>query len=454
MVKKEKVLPRLGITIIVFFLLILPPFIISANNNEVEDRPMSPNEKVLIRITNDLSESPSFEAGEKLIQAFLQKNRIKGATVSVMNKGKLVYAKGFGYSNEEKEEAVQPYHIFRIASASKWVTALGIMKLVQEEKVSLDDYVFSDSAWLFNEPYIDVMKDPNYNRIQIKHLLYHTAGWNSNVMGDPMFKPTEYAKRVGHKGEITQDDIFSFSLYYKLPYRPGTRYSYSNVGYAFLGRIIEKASGMGYEEYIRSEILLPLGIKDMRMTAKSAIEKAFPEVENYDHDGENERSNAYGYEGEASRIYEGTHYDALEGAGGWAASSSDLLKLLAASDGDDSMPDFLRKDIVEKMITPTNPGNSFIGWVDVKENQWKRTGTLIGTNTLLMRYNEDISYCIVTNTSTWKGGRTNTELQWLMSQFVDSVEAWPEHNLFLYYNLGPLQAISNLGFKGISVESF
>ena len=407
MVKKEKVFPRLGLIIIAFFLLILPPFIISANNDELDDKLASPNEKILIRLTNDLSDFDSFEAGEKLIQNFLKRNRIKGATVSVMHKGKLVYAKGFGYSDEEKEEEVQPYHIFRIASASKWVTALGIMKLVQEEKITLDDYVFADSSWLANEPFTEVMKDPNYNRIQIKHLLYHTAGWNSNVMGDPMFKPTEYARRIGHKGEISQEDIFAFSLYYKLPYRPGTRYSYSNVGYAFLGKIIEKASGMDYEEYIKSEILLPLGIKDMRLTAKTLEEKSFPEVEYYDHDGDNVRSNAYGLEGEASRIYEGTHYAALEGAGGWAASPSDLLKLLAASDGDDRMPDFLRKDIVERMITPTNPGNSFIGWVDVNENQWKRTGTLIGTNTLLMRYNEDISYCIVTNTSTWKGGRTN-----------------------------------------------
>ncbi|MFZ6663404.1 serine hydrolase domain-containing protein [Peijinzhouia sedimentorum] len=454
MVKKEKVFPSLGFSAIVFFLLILPPFIISANNNESDEKLPTPNERILVRLTNNLSESSSFEAGEKLIQSFLKRNRINGATVSVMHKGKLVYAKGFGYGDVEKEEEVEPYHIFRIASASKWVTALGIMKLVQEEKLSLDDYVFADSAWLANEPYTEVMKDPNYNRVQIKHLLYHTAGWNSNVMGDPMFKPTEYAKRIGHKGEITQDDIFAFSLYYKLPYRPGTRYSYSNVGYAFLGRIIEKASGMGYEEYIKSEILTPLGIKDMRLTVKSPDQKSFPEVEYYDHDGENVRSNAYGLEGKASRIYEGTHYDALEGAGAWAASPSDLLKLLAASDGDDRMPDFLRKDIVEQMITPTNPGNSFIGWVDVNEDQWKRTGTLIGTNTLLMRYNEDISYCIVTNTSTWKGGRTNTELQWLMSQFVKSVDEWPEHNLFHYYELDPVQTVSNLGFKGLSVETF
>jgi CubicO group peptidase (beta-lactamase class C family) len=454
MVKKEKVFPSLGFLVIVFFLLILPPFIISANNNEAVNKLPTPNERILVRLTNNLSESANFEEGEKLIHDFLNRNSIKGATVSVMHKGKLVYAKGFGYSNLEKEEEVQPFHIFRIASASKWVTALGIMKLVQEERLSLDDYVFAEKSWLANESYTQLMKDPNYNRIQIKHLLYHTAGWNSNVMGDPMFKPTEYAKRVGHEGEITQDDIFGFSLYYKLPYRPGTRYSYSNVGYAFLGKIIEKVSGMNYEEYIKSEILLPLGIREMRLTAKSINEKTFPEVEYYDHDGDTYRSNAYGHEGEASRIYEGTHYEALAGAGGWAASSSDLLKLLAASDGDDAMPDFLRKDIVEQMLTPTDPGNSFIGWVDVKDNQWKRTGTLIGTNTLLMRYNEDISFCIVTNTSTWKGGRTNTELQWLMTQFLKSVEEWPSHNLFHYYDLQPVQTVSNLGFRGLSVETF
>jgi CubicO group peptidase (beta-lactamase class C family) len=411
-------------------------------------------ERIMVKLVNELSESSHFTVAEQQLQSFMTRNRIKGLTVGVMKNGKLVYAKGFGYANEQTKENVEPYHNFRIASASKWVTALGIMKLYQEDKLDLDDYVFAEGGLLANEAFADVITDPNYKRIQVKHLLYHTAGWNTSSMGDPMFKPNYFAGRIKTDGEITQDDIFRYAIYYKLPYRPGAHYSYSNVGYAMLGRIISKLSGMSYETYIQSEILHPLGIYDMYLTSDKLESKKFYEVIHYDHQPGTQRQAAKGMDEMVSRVYEGTHFEALEGAGSWSANPADLLRLLAATDGDPSTPDILRKDVVDLMLKPVNPGNSFIGWKDVKEDTWIRTGTLIGTNALLVRLNEEYSYCIISNTSTWKGATVNSEFQALMSRFINLVEEWPEHNLFNFYELAPLQAISPKGFKPMSSQTF
>jgi hypothetical protein len=61
---------------------------------------------------------------------------------------------------------------------------------------------------------------------------------------------------------------------------------------------------------------------------------------------------------------------------------------------------------------------------------------------LLMRYNEDISYCLITNTSSWKGGRLNNEIQWLMNRLVNQIEFWPAQDLFAYYSVPGLQALA------------
>jgi CubicO group peptidase (beta-lactamase class C family) len=432
---------------VVFYLVLGNPFIFKGNLNAV----VTPVYHV--KITNDLSQFEEFASMEKEIAYFLKRNRIKGASVGVMYKGQLVYAKGFGWADEEKQVEIEPYHTLRIASVSKWVTALGIMKLVEEGRLRLDDYVFAEGGILDGKPFTSVMKDKRYARIQVHHLLYHTAGWNSNIYGDPMFKVPEFARRVGHEGPITQDDVFAFGLYYRLPHLPGTRYSYSNLGYAFLGRIIEEVSGQKYEDFITEHLLDPLGIRYMALTSTKLEDRKFPEVKQYDHAPGTLRSNAYGEGEEADRLYGGTHYEAIEGAGAWSASPADLLRLLSATDGQAFPPDLLQPETVAKMLEPNEPGDGYIGWVDVKGEQWKRTGTLIGTNALLMRYNEDISYCFITNTSSWKGGRMNNEIQWLMNRLLNEIEFWPAQDLFAYYNVPGLQALAprkvNTGLDGI-----
>ncbi len=101
-----------------------------------------------LRIDNTLTDSEMFEGAEKGIEWFLKNWSIKGASIAVARNGKLVYARGFGYASLSDSVPVEPFHRFRIASISKLVTAIAIMKLHEEGKLSVNDQVFGPGGIL------------------------------------------------------------------------------------------------------------------------------------------------------------------------------------------------------------------------------------------------------------------------------------------------------------------
>jgi CubicO group peptidase (beta-lactamase class C family) len=135
-----------------------------------------------VRITNDYSSGWKFAAAEKSVRSFMRKWSITGASVAVAKNGKLIYARGFGYTDTISKEEVQPYHKFRIASISKLVTAVAIMKLAEEDKLSLNDTVFGPNG-ILNDPYFSNPKDKRVFRITVAYLLSHAAG-GSRSYGD------------------------------------------------------------------------------------------------------------------------------------------------------------------------------------------------------------------------------------------------------------------------------
>ncbi len=85
---------------------------------------------------------------DSVMESFIRRWQVSGASVALVKHGKLVYAKGYGLADKENNEPVQPTHLFRIASISKLVTAVGIMKLVESNQLSLNDTVFGENGIL------------------------------------------------------------------------------------------------------------------------------------------------------------------------------------------------------------------------------------------------------------------------------------------------------------------
>ena len=216
------------------------------------------------------------------MQTFLTNYQIPGATFAIAKNGKLVYMRAFGTANQAGTEATQPYHMFRIASISKPITSIAIMKLIENGQLSLSDKPFGPGGILNADPYFanaNVTDTRVYN-ITIQNLLEHSAGWNRDLPmspnplppypwgyghSDPIDFPLHVTQTLGEANPVTRRAMIKFLIQKGLDFTPGTAYSYSNIGYLVLGEVIEKKTGMTYENYVKQNIFAPLGIYDIRL---------------------------------------------------------------------------------------------------------------------------------------------------------------------------------------------
>ena len=195
---------------------------------------------------------------EQFIERWMARNNIRGASLAIMRNEHLIYAKGFGWADKELERRAEAGDIYRIASASKLVTAIGIMKLVDEGKLSVDQTVFGEQG-ILNE--FTTYRDKRVPRITVHHLLNHTSGF-SRRMGDPMFRSADLLNWVGKDSTLSAEELINWQLGMRLRDNPGGSAQYSNIGYLVLSKVIERVSGMSYEEYLQSHVLRPAGCYD------------------------------------------------------------------------------------------------------------------------------------------------------------------------------------------------
>lgn len=351
---------------------------------------------------NYQSDIESFKRFEKRFDRFLSFWNIKGSSVAVAKDGKLIYAKGFGYSDVENKKHVEPFNLFRIASVSKLITATAIMKLVEDGKINLDDKVFGSNGILNQAPYNEY-RDRKVELITVRHLLEHSGGWTARY-GDPLFEQHHLARRNGYDEPLSSEDIISIMLKKRLHFRPGEASYYSNLGFVILGKVIESASGVDYELYVKTNILYPIGIYDMKLASNYRTEKEKLEVNYYEQPDALKTYNSNGSGEMVSKSNGGNNLKALEAAGGWVGSATDILRFLLAIDGFDSPDDILSLESLEMMAQPKATGYAPLGWRKTnKHGYWLRTGSFAGSSCVLKRRPDGISYVILCNTSAWIG---------------------------------------------------
>lgn len=379
------------------------------------------------RISGKYSNGSDFHLIDREMDKFLRYWDITGASLAVAHNGTLVYANGYGYSDLESGESVQPYHLFRIASVSKLITAAGIMKLVEEGRLSLEDKVFGPEGVLSMSPY-NKYKDARVEDIQVKHLLNHSGGW-TNRWGDPMFMPTVVAEKLGKELPVSDSDIICFMLNKSLHFKPGTSSSYSNLGYVILGKVIEAASGQSYEEYIKTAILYPLEIYDMQLGYSYPEQRNELEVRYYEPTDSEPVIDFMNGHDTVPRTYGGNDIYTLGAAGGWIASSTDLMKLMLALDGKPEPADILSYESVMRMITPVDEGFQPFGWRGVIRGELYRTGTLAGTSALMVSRPDGYCYVVLFNSSTWKGPKLANDIRRMMHKGISKTALWNEFDL-------------------------
>src|SRR5262245_30388277 len=183
------------------------------------------------------------------IKSELQQQHIAGVSVAVIKDGKIVKVEGYGMANIELNVPARPETVYKIGSVSKQFIASGIMLLIDEGKISLDDKI---SKFLEGTP--DTWKD-----ITVRHLLTHTSGI---VREAPGFDPMKI-----------QPDADVIKTAYPLPLRfaPGEKWEYCNVGYFTLAEIIHKVSGKSWPDYLKERVFAPLEMNATRTTTMTDI---------------------------------------------------------------------------------------------------------------------------------------------------------------------------------------
>ena len=261
---------------------------------------------------------------DDFIRAQMKSQNIPGLALAVVKNGEIIKTAGYGLANINQKIPVSPETVFHIGSIGKQFVATGIMLLVQEGRLGLDDPI---SKHLEGIP-------ATWNAITIRHLLSHTSGIIRDAPGWDGFKPR-------NESEVVRT-IFPAPL----RFAPGEKWAYSNAGYHLLAEIITKVTGQHWTEHITDRIFKPAG---MNTTYPSNTKHTIP-------------NRARGY-GDNDKLIEANDWLALHPAGGFLSTVLDLAKWDAALDTTNIINESTRRE----MWTPIrlNDGTSHpygLGW--------------------------------------------------------------------------------------------
>lgn len=287
---------------------------------------------------------PGVERYDQAIKAIMKKWNIPGAAVAVTKDGRLILARGYGHSDYEAREQMRPNVIFRIGSISKTLTAVALLKLVEEEKVDLDAR-FLDVLPQYHLP---ANADPRLRTITLRNILQHAGGWDMSISGDPETRSDEIVRTLGVPAPATCTDFIQYMLGKPLDFEPGTKFVYSNFAYCIIARTVEKITGRKYEEYVRDTVLTQMDIGGMAIGRTRAIERFPNETKYYDYPGAPYVQSVVPGDGMVPRPYGMLSLEAMERMGGWTGSVVDLTRFMSSLDGTRGTS-FLSPPIMEQM---------------------------------------------------------------------------------------------------------
>ena len=390
--------------------------------------------------------TPALASFDDLMRSFMAEHKLPGGALAVAKDGRVVYARGFGFADRERRAAVQPTSLFRIASVSKPITAVAVLRLIDQGRLGLDDRVF---AILPHQPSLQTGQesDPRLQEITIRQLLEHTAGWDRDVSIDPMFQSMAIAAHLQTPPPAKPDDVVRFMMGWPLDFSPGARHAYSNFGYCLLGRVIEQVTGCSYEQYMQRELLQPLGIHDMRI-GRTGEEQAVPGEVRYYLPRDRYALAVAGEQqgGRVLRPYGAWYLEAMDAHGGWIASAIDLVRFGSAVDNAEQSGLLSTASIEAMHSAPAGPAGHDaegrqksvyygLGWmvrhVDQQGalNRW-HNGRFDGSSSLLVIRHDGLCWAALFNTSATAEGKAPAgAIDSLLHRAADAVTDWPDHDL-------------------------
>jgi len=373
---------------------------------------------------------------DSVIVNFKKKWKIPGISVAIAKDGRLIYAKGFGYADTTNKEPVTTNSLFRIASCSKTITAIGVMKLVESNKLKIDDKVFGKDG-ILNGSFYENIVDNNVYNITVKNLLQQTIGWpDIDIIGE---NDASYALKTPIPAGV--EDNVKFILQQKLDFSPSTAYRYSDFNYLFLGEIISKIAKKNHVDYILSEVLHPIGVFTTVPGKSKLIDRATNEVIYYDYNGDMFPS-AFDTLMIVPESYS-FNMEPMISSGGWISKPIDMVKIILSIDRLNNHPDILNQNSIDLMTSiPENIKTRYgMGMVITRNNAWLHGGECTwGTSALWLKTVDNLCFAITCNTLPTSQGSEDEkyeamkiyirELNGFLAKELESIKFYPSIDLF------------------------
>jgi CubicO group peptidase (beta-lactamase class C family) len=312
---------------------------------------------VLAEASADTQSRATLAGAQQLIDAARQLAGAPGMSVAVVVGDTLAWEGASGLADVEHQVTARADTVYRIASISKPIAATAIMQLVERGRVSLDDPV---------RKHLPSFPDKGGLALTVRHLLTHTSGIRHYNPGE-MANMTRYDSIVA-AARIFEDDPLLFT--------PGTKYSYSTYAYNLLAGVVEQASGLTYEAYLREHILDAAGMTNTRL---ERAEEIVPH-----------RSRQYVKAGNSVRNAPYADLSVKWAGGGVISTAGDLARFhIALGEGRLLKPESLRQMYAPAQLADGSKSAYGLGWTistDEKGRTWiAHSGGATGGTTYLLR---------------------------------------------------------------------
>jgi N-acyl-D-amino-acid deacylase len=248
--------------------------------------------------------------------------------------------------------------------------------------------------------------DERWKKITIRHLLEHRGGWDhsSKKKVDPTFHSLTVAKELNVRSPVMPPAIIQYVLRKQLDFDPGEKFLYCNFGYLLLGRVIEKLSGKTYAEYVKKNVMEPIGIKAMKQGKTLPADRATGEVKYYSL----EKSLAVMGPQLGKPVpapYGGFCLESMDSHSAWLASASDLVKFVSHF-RDPKQCKLLKPETVETMFARPEDEEAAAyyakGWLVRPITKDTRSiwhdGSMEGTSGMVVQRADGVGFCVLFNT--------------------------------------------------------
>jgi CubicO group peptidase (beta-lactamase class C family) len=290
----------------------------------------------------------------------------RDVSVAVVYDGEVIHS--YAASSQKSSRAVDEQTSFRIASISKILTAVTVLKLVEQSQLELDEPIVGLIADELGLP----LADERARKITIRQLLSHTSGISN------------FLKIFFDTGSYDQMGMLEEALGETLASEPGSTFKYGNVSYALLGKAIERATGLSYQDAARQLVLAPLGLQSFRL------------VGTYE----------FGPSDALHAVSGGrTYMEQLGAAGAWVATAIDVAKMLDSINEDSPTLHILSADLMKLMKRPATPKpvtpiwDYGLGLRLFVSGEWGHSGSIENVHSMVVHRPDGLVVAVLVNGS-------------------------------------------------------